>query len=231
MTAEAIDVRIDRELAWSRSRNPNTYITSPSFGGYRSELILQFGRDSTTIARTIENLECVIIGQGVSLRGRLLGKSWVIDTDSATVIAESTAHEIPAFDTAQDTQWLRTSLELSMAEIASLFGVTRKAVYDWLDGTKTSKAAYIRAVRSLIESQIPVETRPYLRQFWNSPSVEGLSLFEIIKSGDPTRLPEPARAALSALAGPMSNYIKQLASKTQVDVQGHTHNDDLYRSL
>jgi DNA-binding transcriptional regulator YiaG len=231
MIAEAIEARLEREIAWRQARNPDTFITSPNIGPQRMGFGLALNRHSTTVAREIESMQCVIVGVGSALRGGLLSHDWRYETALTSHFADAESSDTLTFDTSKDTQWLRTSLELSMAELAALFGVTRKAVYDWLDGAKTTKAAYIHAVRALIENHLPMESRPYLRQFWSYSPNGGESLIEIIKSGEPSRLPKEASAALADLKDPISSYTKQLAAKPHIDAIEHAHNADLYRSL
>jgi len=225
--AETLEARREHEVSWRRMRTAEASATSPN-------LSLELGlgpainRHSTSPSQSLENLQYIIVGVEEILRGSPIGNEWVREKAPAK---EKSPHEATAFDTAQDTQWLRSTLELGMAELAALFGVTRRAVYDWLDGTKTPKAAYIRTVRNLIEEHLAAESRPYLRQFWESAPDGGVSLFEILKSGDPIRLQREALSALVALRRSMSTYASQLAAKPTTNAIANTHTDDIYRSL
>jgi len=236
MMVEALEACIARAVEHRQAVNPDAAMTSPVMGMGLWFMNPAIDRHSTTPAHAYERMRCVIVGSDVSLRGELFGRDWIIEAAPSVVegTADAAAAQVieatPAFDTAQDAQWLRASLELSMAELASLFGVTRKSVYDWLAGTKTPKAAYIRGVRNLLESGLPVACLPYLRQFWEAAPKGGESLLEILKSGDPRRLPGEAREALGDLEGSLSDYVRQLAAKPAFDAPGSADTDDLYRT-
>lgn len=133
----------------------------------------------------------------------------------------------PTIDTASDIAWMRHDLEIGMNEIASLFGVTRKAVYDWTNGAKATNASYIKAVRSLIERELPADLRPYLRQFWDFDAAGGEPLVSILKSGDVNRLGD-AQHALRALAGRIADYVEKIKASSNEATVPHVYNHDEY---
>lgn len=233
---EALDYGVERAVERRQAVSPDAAMTSPAMGLGLWFMGPAIGRYSTTPAKSYERVSCFIVGSDVSLRGELFGHDWTVEVASPAVESAAAAafaepsDAVLAADAAKEVQWLRVSLGLSMAELASLFGAkTRKAVYDWLSGSRTNKAPYIRAVRNLLEGGLPGEYLPYLRQFWNSTPNGGESLLGILKSGEPRRL-DDARAALAALQGPISDYVHQITAKPAFDAPGSADSDDIYRN-
>lgn len=232
MMVHDMQERVERAVDRRRAANPDASMTSPEMGLGLMFFSPAIDNTTTTAARGYEHLEWFILGSEVALRGPVFGRHWRVESSPPAVEGVQPSTELAvaeAFDTSDDAKWLRTSLELSMAELAALFGVTRKSAYDWLAGTKTSKAAYIRAVRKVIEGALSPECIPYLRQFW-ADSREGPSLLDILKSGDARRMPE-ARAALTTLAGPINDYVSGLRAGSPSDGTPNRDADDLYRTV
>lgn len=209
-------------------------MTSPELNGWVN---YHLPKDTTTfISSGLKDIRLRISGAGFELLGDPISRVWTVsgEVGSAQVLqrvslVEAQEDAAATFDTAQDTKWLRASLELSMAELASLFGVTRKAAYDWLAGAKTSKAPYIHAVRQMLEA-MPSAQRAYLRHFWESAPEGGESLLSILRSGDLSRLSE-AQMALKRLEARIADYAQQRAQEPAFDAIGTSHTDSTYRSL
>lgn len=141
--------------------------------------------------------------------------------------SKTAEEQVQVSDTASDIAWMRHGLEIGMNEIASLFGVTRKAVYDWTNGAKATNASYIKAVRSLIEGELSADLRPYLRQFWDFDVDGGEPLVSILKSGDAKRLID-AQRLLRALAERISHYAAKVKESSNTATISHVHNHDEY---
>ena len=172
----------------------------------------------------------VVVSPDRIFEGRAIEHQWVLQGHRIQIVGEL-PEPAPLIDTASDTQWFRDALGLSMAEIAAVFGVTRKAVYDWLDGARTNKAGYIKAVRGLIETELSPDLQPYLRQFWQHGAGAGVSLLEQLKSGEPAGLATDATAALRLLRQPISDYRERVRSEHASATVPHAHNYDEYRNL
>ncbi len=196
------------------------YSTSPSLArGY--ELLIVHETASAGPRSAAHNFEWVIERMGGVTKFAPKGRS---------AEARASTERAAVVDTASDVAWLRHDLEIGMGEIASLFGVTRKAVYDWTNGAKATNAHYIKAVRSLIERELPAGSRPYLRQFWDFDPSGGDPLVSILKSGDAKRLDDASRA-LRALARPIADYVEQIRANVGDAAGPHVHNHDEYRNL
>jgi DNA-binding transcriptional regulator YiaG len=199
---------------------PNT----PRDDGFASWLLTNY---STSPGRE-PNFGYIIAGGNQGARALFHEDEWTLQEvgkpESAQVVAQ-------ALDTADDIHWFRQALELGMGDIAALFGVTRKSVYDWLDGTQTGKAAYIKAVRSLIEQELDAQARPYLPHFWESGPEGSVPLLDILKSGDAARIGADAKQALRALKRPIIDYVESIRSEASAPSVAHTYNHDEYRSL
>jgi hypothetical protein len=162
--------------------------------------------------------------------GWMIERSNGVSWQAGTVIfgrGKALAERLPTIDTASDIAWMRHDLEIGMNEIASLFGVTRKAVYDWTNGAKATNGSYIKAVRSLIERELSADLRPYLRQFWDFDAAGGEPLVSILKSGDVNRL-DDAQHALRALAGRIADYGEKIKASSNEATVAHVYNYDEY---
>lgn len=201
-------------------------LTTPSVGSVNeSSAWPVLTRYSTSPLRAC-NYQLVFVDEDVAL----LTESGALALGAqALPWAEIRQERAQTFDTVSDINWFRQTLELGMAEIASLFNVTRKAVYDWTNETKTVKAPYIKAVRSLIERELTADLRPYLQQFWESSPQGEKSLLDILKSGDAQSLQNEATHAIRALAKPISDYVSQIHADLNEPTVAHLHNYDEYR--
>lgn len=197
------------------------YSTSPSMA--RSyQLVIVEDTPPTALAIDVEPRR--VIGMSDEL-ARFI---WLAQSSAEKATLEQTSKIDDEIDTASDIAWLRANLEISMSEIASLFGVTRKAVYDWTNGAKATNASYITSVKSMIDQGLHADLRPYLRQFWGFDEAGGVALLNILKSGDARQL-ATARCALRALSGPIASYVETIRSRSDETAAPHLHNHDEYR--
>lgn len=190
-------------------------------------------RHSTSPSR-MRNFELIIVDSGIAMRALSVEHEWVIERfegEPKALGVERVAERAPVLDTAGDIAWLRQNLEIGMGDIASLFGVTRKTVYDWTNGSKAINAGYIKAVRTLIEQGLDAESRPYLRQFWEFGSSGEEPLLDILKSCNASRLNTDAARALRALARPIADYVQKIHAGPDGSTAAHIHNYDEYRNL
>ncbi|PKV44467.1 hypothetical protein CLU92_1807 [Janthinobacterium sp. 61] len=200
------------------------YSTSPSIArGY--QLVIVEETTSAALATDVEHSGWVI-----GIFDELSRFVCTAQSSSKKTTFEQASKIDDAINTVSDIAWLRTNLEISMSEIASLFGVTRKAVYDWTNGARATNASYIASVKTMIEQELRAELRPYLRQFWNFDEAGGEALVDILKSGDVRRL-ATARGVLSTLSGPIGNYVAKIRSSLDETAVSHLHNHDEYRYL
>ncbi|MFA6052474.1 MAG: hypothetical protein WC762_07770 [Methylobacter sp.] len=87
---------------------------------------------------------------------------------------------------------IKTRLALSITQLAELFGVTRKTVYDWCDGSKEPRRTMRNRMEILIEilDRVPAEADlRRLKAVWNIP-VSGKSFLAVFCDDklDPTAL-------------------------------------------
>ncbi len=191
---------------------------------------------STTPSRGLEDFQVIILDEHDSelmLSGSPFSRNWswarppeqrAMTTQSAEIVKPSNVID--------DIQWLRSALNLSMSEVAALFKVTRKAVYDWLDGSKprTGLAERIATMRALFERNLPSESRSVVRQFFDTPIDGETTLLSILRDVDTTNLTAKGVNGLNAIAHQVEKFAAELNSKPAPHGIGHAHNDDLYRS-
>lgn len=148
--------------------------------------------------------------------------------------SESSAPAIAALDGAADARWIKDSLHLSMSDVAALFGVTRKAVYDWFDGTSKPRAHFserMAAIRSTLQGACTSEQLGLLRQLWSAPLAGEESLAGILKSVDAsTASKAKIKAALEELEPRMAELTQRLQSQPRHDL-GRAHIEDLVRGV
>ncbi len=79
---------------------------------------------------------------------------------------------------------IKDALELTVTQLAELFQVTRKTVYDWYDGAdpRSGMGARIEALNHLLHSSVTLGDIKRLKQVWNLP-VNGDSFISIVNSG------------------------------------------------
>jgi hypothetical protein len=87
--------------------------------------------------------------------------------------------------TAQLLTNIRDTFALKMSEVAQIFGVSRRAAYDWLEGA-TPKPELIGRIYQLstLTARFKDAGIPDVRQFIHRPIVGERTLFELLKSGD-----------------------------------------------
>jgi uncharacterized protein (TIGR04255 family) len=150
---------------------------------------------------------------------------------AAPVEEESPAlHMAPA-----DAAWLKEELALSMAELAELSGVTRKAAYDWFTHATPhlGTAQRLAGIRAAVE---PVEARlrRFIRGAWRAPVSKGESLFDLLRT-----IESPAVAAVAAALAAARALEPQLrdrlaranAPSPASQDYGTAHTEHLYRGL
>lgn len=140
----------------------------------------------------------------------------------------------PAF--LEDLRWLRGSLGVSMSEIAELFGVTRKAVYDWFNGSapkRVGRIAKIQWVRSALEGQLSAERLRLIRHVWEQPLEGGSCLWEQLRLSAAGASEAAAIArSLGLLEGPLREIERRQARfSDSPSPLGEAHAEDLIRSL
>ncbi len=197
----------------------------------RREMGTRLGAISTTVKSGIENLRVKIYGSDND-KPLVVGPLFYVEVDFIALSA-STENSLAVLDNLADLRWVREKLGLSMTDLATLFGVTRKTVYDWFDGTKPRQLAVdrIAAIRAVAES-CPPEFLGVLNQFWSTPVGEGPSLIDILKSpGSSSTMLSSAKTALDALVPRIAQSAERNRAKPTRDAFGHAHNDDLFRSL
>lgn len=133
-----------------------------------------------------------------------------------------------------DAEWAREKMALSMAELATLAGVTRKAVYDWFDGAKprmevSSRLAGIRSVFEPFDS----EAIRFAGRFWSAPLSDGRPFLDALKAidGPGSAEAQVAREALSALLPAMMSLVERSQEKPRRHDLGTAHTEDLFRSI
>ena len=184
----------------------------------------------STSTKRLRGLEYVIKDDSGAMRALVHGDQWIFQPMDRAEPAPK-PELLQEFDTAADVHWLRQRLELGMGDIAALFKVTRKTVYDWIGGQKATKADYIKAVRALVEQELDEHAQPYLRHFWEEVGEGDEALLNILKAGDPTRIGSDARRVLRALKRPLLDYVESLRSEAGTATAAHIHNHDEYRGL
>jgi hypothetical protein len=103
----------------------------------------------------------------------------VVDTASQTKLTQDNSN-IPPVTLAESLDLIKDRLALSITQMSELFGVTRKAVYDWYEGAEP-RAAMINRIETLID--IINTARPdidlqRLKAVWNIP-VSGRSFIMV----------------------------------------------------
>lgn len=103
---------------------------------------------------------------------------------SAANEAESTvAAEIVKLGFADQLNGIKEFLGLTVTQLAELFKVTRKTVYDWYDGAdpRAGMGARIETLNHLLQSSAFQGDMKRLKQVWNLP-VSGHSFIDVVNS-------------------------------------------------
>lgn len=129
-----------------------------------------------------------------------------------------------------DLAWLRSSLNLSMSELADFFGAPRKLIYDWLDGSLPMDAARARLAvhaRMALSRALPAERLVWLRQVWQKPLADGSTMKGRLQALDP--LVFVVSGALE-LSDALSELERRAARPAKPD-RGRARCEDLFRGL
>lgn len=98
--------------------------------------------------------------------------------------AEEVGHKAGIETTRNKIDLIKSKFALSVIQVAELFNVTRKAVYDWYDGAepKSATAARINIVKGLDRELFPPDTDlAQLKLFWKIP-VSGTSFLSLLSN-------------------------------------------------
>lgn len=77
---------------------------------------------------------------------------------------------------------IKDSLGLTVTQLAELFKVTRKTVYDWYDGADPRASARIEILNHVLHSLVIPGDMKRLKQVWNLP-INGESFIDTVNSG------------------------------------------------
>ncbi|MNH24597.1 hypothetical protein D3C79_845420 [compost metagenome] len=123
---------------------------------------------------------------------------------------------------------MQNELGLSITQMAQLFGVTRKAVYDWLDGTepRANISNRMELIASLIKENRSNLNLTRLKNVWVMP-IEGRSFIDVLSDDniDQKSRFSAATAKLQELAPRLGQDVPKL-SKTYL---GDAHSSDIDR--
>jgi hypothetical protein len=114
--------------------------------------------------------------------------------------------------TAQLLSTIRDVFALRMSELAQIFGVSRRAAYDWLEGV-TPKPDTVSKIYTLSRYAEELRTAGItnIEHYVHRPVVSGRSLLELLKSGENI---ETAIAIIKRTASEEANNRKQLGKRT-----------------
>lgn len=153
--------------------------------------------------------------------------SSVVNEEYINVLATATS-------TAADLRWLKESLQIGVSGLADLFGVTRKTVYDWLEGIEPKRGRRgekIASLRKVLEESTLGSKIQFLDQVWDQSSESGTTLFELIQSDDLTvDLNGELRKVLEELK-PALALCEESNKKGTGNDFGRAHIEDLGRSI
>ncbi|MDO8843877.1 MAG: hypothetical protein Q7V32_06000 [Methylicorpusculum sp.] len=121
---------------------------------------------TTELSKTNRGYDLLVDGQRVQVE---------LCKDQLTEISQKTSN-FPSLAVPERLDLIKDRLELSITQLAELFGVTRKTVYDWYDGTEPRRNT-INRMEILIEAlngTSPEVDLARLKAVWNVP-VSGTS--------------------------------------------------------
>jgi hypothetical protein len=97
---------------------------------------------------------------------------------------EKLAAVVVAPSTAQLLKNIRDIFALRTSELAQIFGVSRRAVYDWLEGV-TPRPDTVNKIYalSIYADKLKKANITHVEHYLHRPVVSGLSLLELLKSG------------------------------------------------
>jgi DNA-binding transcriptional regulator YiaG len=132
-----------------------------------------------------------------------------------------------------DVNWLRENLKISITEVAALFKVTRKAVYDWLEGAKprADMADRVRILRNVLDRELREESRNFLKRVWDQPINGDASLLSIMRESEINALPASVKDGLNVLAPKLEAFGARPTLTAASHGNGKAHQDDIYRSI
>jgi len=218
-----------------------------SLGTTMTDLDSGWSKHHATNARDPNQLMVFIYGQDMNelVLGGVPTRDWLedwnvpqVDALGAHSSARSTAYSsqltVVTRDVLDDAKWLKENFSLSMSEMANLFGVTRKAVYDWFDGSRPrpQMSERIASVREILEKDIQKEHRRYVRQFWNTRVDNGSALIDILKSQEiSSEVAVKGAIAIANMATRIAQYVERNQSTQHRHAIGHGNTDDIFRSI
>jgi hypothetical protein len=138
----------------------------------------------------------------------------ILSTIRGPVQYKIRAKQVPNYapSTAQLLSTIRDVFALKMSEVAQIFGVSRRAAYDWLEGVtpKPETTARIYALSRYAEG-VKASGLSNIEHYIHRPVIAGRSLLDLLRSGENI---EEAIAIIKRTASEESNNRKQLGRRT-----------------
>lgn len=195
--------------------------------------VSRIGPNATGLNGYAENMQMFFYGASLTDRrfnAKLFKRK--LEIEQAAPIAHSESF-IAKYSLA-DIQWIRDELSLSMSELAQLFGVTRKSVYDWFDGSNPRNhiAEKISAVKSFLVENVPGPYRKLIRQFWSKSNGDSDSLLKILQNEHPSNAQiKNGKQAYAILEPSIIAFIKNNRTNNGKYGAGKVSSDDIFRTL
>lgn len=157
------------------------------------------------------------------------GNSAKVDRNIISIVQPSKVSEAtPVISFKVQLETVQEKLGLSITQISQLFGVTRKSVYDWLDGAepRINIANRMESISSIIDNNSSRYNLKRLKGVWLT-AVSGRSFIDILADDS---LDEATRLTIaSAKLEELAPRLGQENAKTGKTYLGNAHTSDIDR--
>lgn len=199
------------------------------FSSYASSMPIAYARavnvatvgSTPSIASNLNSWVQRLVNQNRGSAGRDVSGEYVLSSDGFAISFELPAKQVSdtvapqSLALAERLNSIKEALGLSVTQIAELFGVTRKSVYDWYEGVepRSSKINRIEVLVDILQNSAANIDLRRVKFVWNIPE-NGSSFLSVLNDD---------RLDSSALKTKLSSKLHELAPRlARKDTQEHS---------
>jgi len=137
--------------------------------------------------RNLTALFVLTVGTGGQCDWRYIQSRNILGYPVMGITIHKQALVAPCHTAATDLKQIKSTFQVSISDLAMLFGVTRQTIYDWLSGEQQPRAPHRARIAVLMDAVSSIEATGYTvsRRTLKQALPDGLSLFDKIQADEP----------------------------------------------
>ena len=145
------------------------------------------GVNSAVRFRSLAALFVLAVGTGGQCDWRYIQGRQALGYPVMDIAIHEQTLAAPARTAAADLKQVKAAFQASISDLATLFGVTRQTIYDWLSGEQQPRAPHRARLAALLDAASALEVVGYAvsRRVLRQALPDGRSLFDRVRAGEP----------------------------------------------